>query len=113
MAAEEAAFARQIKEITDGLITALGAVGAQFKAAQERASEAREAAALFALYQELRRLDAPREGMSTTERQERQEEIRAQLSTAVAGYDVRYLAELATFGGWLADVAGKEWRKRP
>jgi hypothetical protein len=102
-----------LRKITRNLVAAFETLAVEFRAGAERMEQAREVAALFQLYRENRDLDSfTRTGLSTEERHTRQEEIRATLDTAVKGYDVAYLASLATFGGWLADAAGKEWRGR-
>jgi hypothetical protein len=91
-----------------------GATGA-LKAWASDVRRNHETAALAGLYRTLRHLDATGGAPGSAaqvERLLRQEEIRRQLATAIEGYDTGYLADLATFGGWLADAAGKEWQGR-
>lgn len=102
-----------IRKIGSDLAAAFDTLNEQFKAGAKRMKQAREAAALFQLYRENRDLDAyTGTGLATEERRARQAEITSLLADAIKGYDVSYLASLATFGGWLADAAGEEWRGR-
>lgn len=94
------------------LAKALEVAGSGLKVWADDSRKSSEAAALFALYRQLRRLDGRSSDLSTEERHARQAELRARMDAAIKGYDVTYLAELATFGGWLDDAAGKEWRSR-
>lgn len=102
-----------MRKLGSELTAALDAFTAQLRATAKRNEEAREVAALFRLYREARDLDAfTGTGLSNDERAARQVEVRAMLNAAIEGYDMAYLASLATFGGWLSDAAGKEWRSR-
>ena len=102
----------RMKKLGDDLVSAFNKLAEQARTARQQQLEAREVAALFELYRELRWLDSEHEGMRAEQRHARQDEIRKQLYAAMEGYDVRLLSDMATFGGWLADAAGKEWRKR-
>jgi hypothetical protein len=102
-----------LRKIGRDLTAAFDTLATQFKAGAKRLEQAREVGALFQLYRECRDLDASTgTGLGTDEQHARQDEIRIQLAEAIKGYDLAYLANLATFGGWLADAAGKEWRSR-
>lgn len=102
----------RLKKIGDDLVAAFKRLGDQAVAARKEQQEAREVAALFELYRELRSLDGYREDMRDADHHARQDEIRQRLYAAIQGYGDHFLSDLATFGGWLADAAGKEWRKR-
>lgn len=102
-----------MRKIGRDLAAAFDTLAVQFKAGAKRMQQAQEVGALFQLYRERRYLDAfTGTGLGTNERHARQAEIGTRLTEAIKGYDETYLAALATFGGWLADAAGKEWRSR-
>lgn len=104
--------AERLEKIGRDLTDAFNKLAAEARTNQQRLRESREVAAMFELYRQLRDLDGYQEGVSTETRLARQDEIRARLGAAIEGYDVSLLSDMATFGGWLADAAGKEWRKR-
>lgn len=89
--------ARRLGEELNRLIRELGE---RVRTDQQRAEEAREVGALFALWRQMK-------GAST----EDGEELRLRLVGAFGGYGGEYLAWLTQFGGWLtahATVALKE-----
>lgn len=82
----------EVSSAVEGLV-------ASWNTAMEARREAMEVAALFQLYRQYRyRPDGAPPRAETL----------AQLMAAVHGYRPEYLMDLAAFGGWLADAAGKE-----
>lgn len=91
-----------LKKLGRDLATAFSQLAADVQADAKRREETLEVGALFALYRELRGKADPVVAQGERDR----------LLAAIEGYDTRLLADLAAFGGWLADAAGKEWRRR-
>jgi hypothetical protein len=100
-----------LRRIGHDLSEAFDSLATQFKAGAKRMQQAQEVGALFQLHREARDLDGATD-MRTDERRARQREINDRLDAAIRGYDPTYLASLATFGEWLSDSAGAEWRSR-
>lgn len=98
----------ELKRLGRGLSAALNQLAEEFRVRQARREEALEVAALFGLHRQVRQLD----GVSGEAADVRQAELRAQMTAAINGYDVVYLAELATFGDWLHETAQRAWRAR-
>lgn len=91
------------KAIGKALGDALDGLSADMRRLAQHQKQAREVAALYALHQQYRfRPDGapPRD------------ETLALLNAALDGYDAEYLEQLAMFGGFLADAAGKRYAAR-
>jgi ABC-type branched-subunit amino acid transport system ATPase component len=101
-AAEQVATA-DWKKIGDQLSQALGELGAAMREQTDRQREAREVAALFALY---RRARAANKGGEY-------DETRRMITEALDGYPTALLADLIVFGEQLAHDAQPVWDARP
>jgi hypothetical protein len=91
------------KAIGAALGEALDGLGKDMRLLAQQQKQAREVAALYALHRQYRFRPAgapPRE------------ETLALINAALDGYDPEYLEQLAMFGGFLADAAGKRYAAR-
>lgn len=91
------------KRIGRELAEGLADVGKALEELGKRHKEAREAAALFALHRQYR---------FRPEGAPPRDETLAMIHAALDGYDPEYLEQLAMFGGFLADAAGKRYAAR-